>query len=57
MNGLLVKSRVKELIKEKGMRSKPEAIRELGERLEDEIDRAVERARANGRSTVYPQDV
>lgn len=54
---LIVKSRIKDFLSENEMRSKPEAIRKINDEVEDLLDEAVSRAKANQRTTVYPQDI
>lgn len=54
---LVVASKVKAYIKKKKMMSSGEAVEALNESLYDLIDEAVERTKANRRSTVKAQDV
>jgi histone H3/H4 len=54
---LVVASKVKAYIKKKKMMSSGEAVEALNESLYDIIDEAVERTKANRRSTVKAQDV
>lgn len=54
---LVVTSKVKAYIKEKGMMTASESIEALNNLIYCILDRAVERAQANKRSTVRPQDL
>lgn len=54
---LVVASKVKAYIKKKKMMSSGEAVEALNESLYDMIDAAIDRTKANKRSTVKAQDV
>jgi len=54
---LVVQSKVKDLIKKKGAQCSADAIGSFSELLEKSVLKAIERAKANGRVTVKPQDV
>lgn len=54
---LVVASKVKAVIKEKGCQTSSDALQELNTRIHAMLDDAVKRAQANKRSTVKPQDV
>ncbi|MHA1409981.1 MAG: histone-like protein [Candidatus Odinarchaeia archaeon] len=58
MANLIVKAAVKELINSQGMKASSEFINEaLNKAIEKMINASIERAKANGRKTVYPQDI
>ncbi len=54
---LLVKSRVQELIRDKGCSPSSEAIDELNGVIQDVVEEATERTKANGRKRVKAADV
>ena len=54
---LVVASKVKAYIKSKKMMTSSDAIAALSERVYTVLDDAVERTKANRRSTVKPQDL
>ncbi len=54
---LLVSSKVKNLIKSKGLMCASETMDALNDCLESCINKAAERAKANGRKTVQAKDL
>jgi len=54
---LVVRSKVKEYAAKKKMRFGGDAIEALSKEVENLIDKAIERAKANGRGTVKGKDV
>ena len=54
---LVVASKVKAIIKEKGCQTSSDALEALNARIHEMLGKAVSRAQANKRSTVKPQDV
>lgn len=54
---LLIASKVKSRISEKGMRSDGNLVAAMSAKVEQLIDDAVERAKTNNRSTVRPGDI
>jgi len=54
---LVVASKVKAVIKEKGCQTSSDALDALNKKLHDMLVEAVSRAQANKRSTVKPQDL
>ncbi len=54
---LLVKSKVRELIKEADMQVSADVYKELGHKVSARIKRAIARAQANGRKTVRACDI
>jgi histone H3/H4 len=54
---LVVASKVKEYIKSRGAKTSGETIPALSEMLSKALDEAINRARANKRSTVKPCDL
>ena len=54
---LIVQSKVRDLIREKEMRTSDEFITALSEHVRATIERAVARATANGRSTLRDADI
>lgn len=54
---LIVQSKVKDVIKKKNFQCSAEAIEAFSAQLEDSINKAMNRAKANGRKTVKAQDV
>ena len=57
IESLVVASKVKAIIKEKGCQTSAEALDALNRRVLTIVEEAVGRAQANKRSTVKPQDV
>ena len=57
LESLVVASKVKAIIKDKGCQTAGEALDALNKRVYAIIEEAVSRAQANKRSTVKPQDV
>lgn len=56
VDSLVVASKVKAIIKDKGCQTAGEAIDALNKRVQALVEDAVARAQANKRSTVKPQD-
>ena len=54
---LIVQSKVRDLIREKEMRTSDEFIQALSEHVRSAVERAVTRAKENGRSTLRPADL
>ena len=54
---LVVGSKVKDFIKESDLRTDGDLIEALSERVEDHLNRAKQRCKDNGRSTVRPCDL
>lgn len=54
---LVVGSKVKDLISDKGLRSSGDLVEALSKHIETKIMRAIERAKANGRQTIRPEDL
>jgi hypothetical protein len=54
---LVVASKMKAYIREKGMMSSSDAVEAIHEQVYKMLDAAIERAKANRRSTVRPQDL
>jgi histone H3/H4 len=54
---LVVSSKVKAYIKEKGCNTSAESIEELSNRVRMILDMAIRRTNANGRKTVKAQDI
>jgi hypothetical protein len=54
---LVVASKVKAYIKDKGMMSSAETLTALNDRIYEILDAACKRTEANRRSTVKPQDL
>ena len=54
---LVVGSKVKTYIKSKGCMTSGDTIGALSDKVQELLDRAVERTRSNKRSTVKPQDL
>ena len=54
---LLVGTKVKGYIKDQDVMSSSDVLEELNERVYEMLDRAIERAQANGRKTVQGRDV
>ncbi|NYZ75204.1 hypothetical protein H0O03_02985 [Candidatus Micrarchaeota archaeon] len=57
MASLIVKSAVAEFLKKKGMRCSTELYAALDKAVAAKLDRALERAKKNKRSTVMEQDL
>lgn len=55
MTELIVKSKIKEVVKD--MRVSIELAQELNKKVEDLLKKAAERAKANHRTTILPQDL
>ena len=56
MADLIYKSRVRELAKEAGIRISQDAIGNVDGRVKELVRKAAERAKANHRKTIQPQD-
>ena len=56
-NLLIVKERIKRFVKEKDMRISLSAIRKLSQAGEKEIEKAVEIAKEEGRTTILARDI
>ena len=54
---LVVQSKVRDLIREKEMRTSDEFITALSEHVRQAVEKAVSRAKENGRSTLRPADL
>jgi histone H3/H4 len=54
---LIVQSKVRDLIREKEMRTSDEFITALSEHVKHTVERAITRAKENGRSTLRPADL
>ena len=54
---LVVQSKVRDLIREKEMRTSDEFINALSEYVRQAVEKAVSRAKENGRSTLRPADL
>ncbi len=54
---LIVQSKVRDLIREKEMRTSDEFITALSEHVKAAVEKAVSRAKENGRSTLRPADL
>lgn len=54
---LIVVSKVKEYVKSKGCQTAGDSIPELSKAVQDLLNKAIERVKANGRQTVKPQDI
>ncbi len=54
---LVVASKVKAYIKQKGCNTSAESIEELSKRVQAILDMAIKRTNANGRKTVKAQDL
>jgi len=52
--GLVVEKKIREIVKSKGFRCGREAIDGLNRRVEELIEKAIARARANKRKTLMP---
>jgi predicted lactoylglutathione lyase len=54
---LIVQSKVRDLIREKEMRTSDEFITALSEHVKHAVEKAITRAKENGRSTLRPADL
>ena len=54
---LIVQSKVRDQIREKEMRTSDDFITALSEHVKQTVDRAIARAKENGRSTLRPADL
>ena len=54
---LIVQSKVRDLIREREKRVSDEFIAALSEHVRTTVEKAVQRASANGRSTLRPEDI
>lgn len=54
---LVVQSKVRDLIREKEMRTSDEFITALSEHVRQAVEKAISRAKENGRSTLRPADL
>ena len=54
---LVVASKVRDLVREKGCQSSGELVEAISERVHLILSEAIDRARANGRATVRPYDL
>ena len=54
---MVVQSKVKDYIKSKGCMTASETMEALSNKVSALLDAAIERTKANGRSTVKPQDL
>ncbi len=54
---LIVQSKVRDLIREKEKRVSDEFINALSDHLRETVEKAIQRATANGRSTLRPEDI
>ena len=54
---LIVASKVKAYVKSKGMMTSSDALGAISDRVYCMLDKAIERTKANRRSTVKPQDL
>jgi predicted lactoylglutathione lyase len=54
---LIVQSKVRDLIREKEMRTSDEFINALSDHVRQAVEKAVARAKENGRSTLRPADL
>lgn len=54
---LVVGSKIKELVAKEGLRSSGDLTDALSKYLAEKIRRAIERAKANGRQTLRPEDL
>ena len=54
---LVVVSKVKEYVKTKGMQTSETAVEALSDAVRELLDKAVERAKDNGRQTVKDRDI
>jgi hypothetical protein len=54
---VVVGSKIKEVIKEAGLRSDGELVQAVSDKVHDMLDAAVKRCQGNNRSTVRPHDL
>lgn len=54
---LIVQSKVRDLIREREMRTSDEFINALSDHVRSAVEKAVSRAKENGRSTLRPADL
>lgn len=54
---VVVGSKIKEVIKEAGLRSDGELVGAVSEKVHDMLQEAIKRCTSNGRSTVRPHDL
>lgn len=54
---LIVQSKVRDVIREKEMRTSDEFINALSDHVRQTVERAIQRAKENGRSTLRPADL
>jgi len=54
---LVVVSKVKEYIKEKGLQTSETAVDSLSDEVRELLDKAVKRAQDNGRQTIKDRDI
>lgn len=54
---LVVGSKIKDFVSKNGLRSSGDLTDALSRYLEDKLKRAIERAKANGRQTLRPEDL
>ncbi len=54
---LVVVSKVKEYVKEKGLQTSESAVEALSEAVRELLDKAVKRAQGNSRQTIKDRDV
>jgi hypothetical protein len=54
---VVVGSKVKEVIREAGLRSDGELVQAVSDKVHDLLGAAIERCKSNGRSTVRPYDL
>ena len=57
IGSLVVASKVKAVIRDKGLQTSSDALDALNKRVHELLDQAVARAQANKRATVKPQDI
>ena len=57
VGSLVVASKVKAIVREKGLQTSGDALDALNRRVRQLIEEAVGRAQANKRATVKPQDI
>lgn len=54
---LVVVSKVKDYVKEKGLQTSETAVEALSEAVKELLDKAVKRAQDNGRQTIKDRDI
>ena len=57
LKSFIVNARLKEAVSEVGLRVASGAVEALDQVVKDELGKAVERAKANGRKTIQPHDI